>query len=57
VSCVFCVRVNTVVFCRVWLGLCVHVTGGLLWTKQLATGDHWKDTEILRPMLLAGYGW
>jgi hypothetical protein len=37
-------------FCRVWLGLCVLVTGGLLWTEQLASGDHWKDIEILRPM-------
>lgn len=42
--------------CRVWLGLCVHVTGRLLRTEQLAIGDHWKDTEILKPMLLAGSG-
>jgi len=35
----------------------VHVTGGLLRTEQLAIDDHWKDMEILRPMLLAESGW
>ena len=33
-------------FCRVWLGLCVHLTGDLLWTEQLANGDHWEDIEV-----------
>ena len=33
-------------FCRVWLGLCVHLTGDLLWTEQLANGDRWEDIEV-----------
>ena len=47
-SCVLCVRGNTLIFCSVLLSeLYINFNLGLLQTKQLTTGDQWKNGQAV----------
>jgi hypothetical protein len=45
-SCALCARVNTIIlFCSVWLELCIGLTSDLSENGRLTSGNQWEVTD------------